>query len=264
MSERKYIRSATMEVITNQIKNHLVEKTTELYQQMLNQGMSEKRSIELLAFYLEMYIKDNMQTDDFSDEKWEAFLDEINPIFHVPGEYEFDVQEERSNLRHIQKQYGKLKSDVGALEEELYSLEAHFLAIHTLYKIDSRETKKIIHIVLNRLLDFKNHYTSDYTDYAHEDLLCLADGLEQMCNPFVNPQLYDYLSEFVDLKDESQFDHIFKNVFLCLTRILVSIDTFDKEFGVNGYFRFISQFLDVRACIENGPDFFFNDKTLEK
>ena len=122
---------------------------------MLDQGMSEKRSIELLAFYLEMYIKDNIQTDDFSNEKWEAFLDEINPIFHVPGEYEFDVQEERSNLRHIQKQYGKLKSDVGALEEELYSLEAHFLAIHTLYKIDSRETKKIIHIVLNRLLDFK-------------------------------------------------------------------------------------------------------------
>ena len=26
MSERKYIRSATMEVITNQIKDHLVEK----------------------------------------------------------------------------------------------------------------------------------------------------------------------------------------------------------------------------------------------
>lgn len=42
-----------------------------------------------------MYIKDNIQTDDFSDEKWEAFLDEINPIFHVPGEYEFDVQEEQ-------------------------------------------------------------------------------------------------------------------------------------------------------------------------
>ena len=105
MSERKYIRSATMEVMTNQIKDHLVEKTTELYQQMLDQGMGEERSIELLAFYLEMYIKDNIQTDDFSNEKWEAFLDEINPIFHVPGEYEFDVQEERRNLRHIQKQY---------------------------------------------------------------------------------------------------------------------------------------------------------------
>ena len=49
--------------------------------------MSEERSIELLAFYLEMYIKDNIQTDDFSNEKWEAFLNEINTIFHVPGEY---------------------------------------------------------------------------------------------------------------------------------------------------------------------------------
>ena len=264
MSEREYIRSAAIDIITNQVQDHLDENTMNMYQKMLDQGMSEERAIELLAFYMEMYIQENFHLQEFNSEKWKAFLDNLEPIYHVPGEYEFDAQEERRNLRHIQREYGKLKSDVEELEDELFVIESHLLVLHALYKIDTFEAKKIIHIVLNRLLDFKNHYTSDYTDYAHEDLLCLADGLEQMCNPYVNPQLYDYLSEFVDLKDESQFDYIFKNVFLCLTRVLVSIDTFDKEFGVNGYFRFISQFLDVRACIENGPDFFFNDKTLEK
>ena len=53
---------------------------------------------------------------------------------------------------------------------------------------------KIINIVINRLFDLKNGYTSDYTDYAHEDILSLADGLEQICNPYANTQLYDYLS----------------------------------------------------------------------
>ena len=264
MSEREYIRSAAIDIITNQVQDHLDENTMNMYQKMLDQGMSEERAIELLAFYMEMYIQENFHLQEFNSEKWKAFLDNLEPIYHVPGEYEFDAQEERRNLRHIQREYGKLKSDVEELEDELFVIESHLLVLHALYKIDTFEAKKIIHIVMNRLLDLKNHYTSDYTDYAHEDLLCLADGLEQMCNPYVNPQLYDYLSEFVDLKDESQFDYIFKNVFLCLTRVLVSIDTFDKEFGVNGYFRFISQFLDVRACIEDGPDFFFNDKTLEK
>lgn len=55
MSERKYIRSATMEVISNQIKDHLVEKTTELYQQMLNQEMSEEEKNYWIYHYAKVH-----------------------------------------------------------------------------------------------------------------------------------------------------------------------------------------------------------------
>lgn len=264
MSEREYIRSATIDIITNQVQDHLDENTMNMYQKMLDQGMSEERAIQLLAFYMEMYIKENFHSQEFNSEKWKAFLDNLEPFYHVPGEYEFDAQEERRNLRHIQREYGKLKSDVEELEDELFVIESHLLVLHALYKIDTFEAKKIIHIVMNRLLDLKNHYTSDYTDYTTEDILSLADGLEKMCNPYINPQLYDYLSKFVDLKDESQFDYIFKNIFLCLSRILVSMDRFEKDLGKNGYFRFISQYIDLEACIDDGPAFIFNENTLKK
>ena len=53
MSEREYIRSAAIDIITNQVQDHLDENTMNMYQKMLDQGMSEERAIELLAFYME-------------------------------------------------------------------------------------------------------------------------------------------------------------------------------------------------------------------
>ena len=87
MSEREYIRSAAIDIITNQVQDHLDENTMNMYQKMLDQGMSEERAIELLAFYMEMYIQENFHLQEFNSEKWKAFLDNLEPIYHVPGEY---------------------------------------------------------------------------------------------------------------------------------------------------------------------------------
>ncbi|WP_294581512.1 hypothetical protein [uncultured Thomasclavelia sp.] len=133
-----------------------------------------------------------------------------------------------------------------------------------MYQINSYEAKKIIHIVINRLFDLKNGHTSDYTSYGHEDILSLADGLEQICNPYVNPDLYDYLAKFVDLENQANFSYIFKNVFIVLARILDSIDYHEKRSGKDGYFNYISQFIILEKYIDDGPGYFFNDDTLEK
>ncbi len=36
--------------------------------------MSEERAIELLAFYMEMYIQENFHLQEFNSEKWKAFF----------------------------------------------------------------------------------------------------------------------------------------------------------------------------------------------
>ena len=77
MSEREYIRSAAIDIITNQVQDHLDENTMNMYQKMLDQGMSEERAIELLAFYMEMYIQENFHLQEFNSEKWKAFLDNL-------------------------------------------------------------------------------------------------------------------------------------------------------------------------------------------
>ena len=58
MSEREYIRSAAIDIITNQVQDHLDENTMNMYQKMLDQGMSEERAIELLAQWSQLSILD--------------------------------------------------------------------------------------------------------------------------------------------------------------------------------------------------------------
>ncbi len=266
MTSRDILREQFVGIIENQLNEDLEPYTIDFYHQILKEGMNEERAKELIAFYLEMFVKGDVlgKGEEYDSKKWKEFLDGLEPIYHIPGEYTFDYSDERRNLRNIQRRYGQLKNDTGPLEDELFELEAHLLVLHELYGITAYEAKKIIHIVINRIFDYESQDTSDYSDYAHEDILSLADGLEKMCNPYVNEQLYKYLSQYIDLEDENQFDKLFKNIFLCLSRVLVSIDKFEKELGKDGYFHFISQFIDLDACIESGPAFFFNEHTLNK
>ena len=113
----------------------------------------------------------------------------------------------------------------------------------------------------------KNGYTSDYTDYAHEDIFYhWTDGLEQICCPYGESALVSvFCQQCVDLEDKSRiFSFIFKSVFVSLANALDTIIYYEKRAGSDGIFDFISQFIDIEECIKDGPVFFFNDETLKK
>lgn len=262
MGKRDNLRNQFVKIIQKQLGEDLEPITTEYFESFIEKGKSEEKAIELLAFYLELFVVGGLIDKSLDASKWKEFLEKIEINLHL-GEYEFDRQDERYDLRTVKKRFGELKNDVGPLEDELLVLECHFLILHEQFKVTSRELKKIIHVVIHRILDVENHESSDYSDYVTEDLLCLADGVEQICNPYVNIALKEYLQNYIQINDEN-YDKIFKNVLLCLTRILKSIDMWEKQLGNNGYFRFISQFISIEGCLEAGPEFFFNDKTLEK
>lgn len=85
------------------------------------------------------------------------------------------------------------------------------------------ENKKLINVVIDRLINEESNNTSDYTDYAHEDILCMADDLEMGCNPYINDDIGNYLIDFIDVNEEDNFDTIFKNVFLCLEQSSIQL-----------------------------------------
>ncbi|MCD7892995.1 MAG: hypothetical protein LUG60_04755 [Erysipelotrichaceae bacterium] len=186
------------------------------------------------------------------------------PLTNHEGEYSFDVNDARKNSRYITKHYGNLKDNMRSLEPELYAIESRLIILHEQYQLSSREAMKIIQIVINRLLDVKDQTTSDYSDYATEDLLYMADGLEYILNPYKNEEVAKIIQPYVNINDHGNYDYIFKNVFLCLNRILESIQLWDKEFGVDGYFRYIKRFMNTNYIANHNPEMFFNDKTLSK
>lgn len=262
MSSRDNLRNQFIEVIENQLNEELEVTTNEYYQSFIEKGMEEERAKELLAFLLETFVYSHVLKDKYDQDDWKQFLHKAQIQLHL-GEYSFDKSDERRNLRNIKRRFGELKSNVGPLEDELMVLEAHFLVLHKQYKVNSHELKKIIHVVMNQILNQEDHDTSEYSDYAHEDLLCLADGVEQICNPYANIELKKYLEQYIQVNDDN-YGKIFKNVLLCLVKTIQSIDMWEKELGKDGYFRFIEQFIDLEACLQEGPEFFFFEDTFSK
>lgn len=258
---RKIIREAFLKKIENQITEELSPTTMKYYLELQEKGLSQERAMQALAYFYEIYYRSNRQV--FHEDKWEQFLLEV-PITYHHGDYEFDHLDAKKNIRYLKKRFGILKNKTRQFERELYIIESHLLILNTSYQASSREIQKIIHIVINRLLDIEEGITTDYSDYATEDLLYMADGLEYICNPYVNEAVAKVLKPYVDINNKDNYEYIFKNVFICFLRILDSIEFWDKEFGVDGYFRYIKQFINIDKMSEQGPVIFFDQNTLFK
>ena len=65
MSVRDYIRALFVDIIKEQLKENSEPSTTKVYQQIIDHGVSKTRAIELLAFYLEVFVKENHFIDEF-------------------------------------------------------------------------------------------------------------------------------------------------------------------------------------------------------
>lgn len=261
---RRVIRDAFVRIIENQLDGDLSPATTLHYQKLLDHHLSEESAKQSLAYFYEIYLRQNPQhSQGFKEEDWLSFLNQV-PIHTHFGEYSFTTVEAKKNLRQIQKRFGLLKKNTRLFEKELLSIESYLVVLNAAFQTSSLDVQKIIHIVINRLLDIETQDTSDYSDYASEDLLYMADGLEDICNPFINEEIEKLLKPYVNIHDDINYEYIFKNVFVCLARVLDSISFWDKEFGKDGYFRYIQQFIDANQVMNNGPMLFFNDQTLQK
>ena len=217
--------------------------------QLLDKGLNEQRAKESLAYFYEVYLRQNPRhSEDFKEETWLDFLNQV-PVKLHNGEYSFDQFDAKQNVRKIKKRFGSIKNETKVFEAELYAIESYLMVLNDALQVSGRDAQKIIHIVMNRLLDIENQDSTDYSDFAGEDLLYMADGLEEICNPYINEELEKVLKPYVNIHEPQNFDYIFKNVFLCLNKVLDSIDFWDKEFGKDGYFRYIRQFMDSHRTV---------------
>ncbi len=207
---RKNVTKAFIERIENQLKDDVNVTTHETYDCLIALGLNEERAIQAIAYFYEIYFREHLE--NYNEASWHNFMLEV-PLTNHEGEYDFDINDARKNSRYITKHYGNLKNNVQKLKPELYSIESRLIVLHEQYQLSSREAAKIINIVINRILDIKDKTTSDYSDYATEDLLYMADGLEYILNPYKNEEVAKIIEPCVDINDDSNYDYIFKNVF---------------------------------------------------
>lgn len=147
----------------------------------------------------------------------------------------------------MEKEFGKMKKG----EEEIYSmlllpLEGNVLKVHRKFPAsNSRRLKEAIALVL---FDIKEKYTGEKQDTANfrnEDNERLEKALLMAFDPYVNDDIRKILKQ--QLQTEELTQEMLKNYYklpvMCLLRISVSVDTWEKQSGANGYFNFIESYM---------------------
>lgn len=143
----------------------------------------------------------------------------------------------------------------GIYFEYLALLEMKMYDFHKRHGINGRQAKEILQLIL---FDIKSIVDEiDYNCTALEES-CYRDcteEIEQLFLPEKNPGLKDALIKET-YKDDAYFEFARKNI----VRIHESVEQWTKDFGSNGYFTFIGDYIGTE--IESTKKYLVEDRYL--
>ena len=145
------------------------------------------------------------------------------------------------------KEFGKIKRG----EEDSYSMlmfpmEGNALKIHRKFPLsNSRRLREAIALVL---FDIKEKYTgeeNDTSEFRNEDNERLEKALLMAFDPYTNKDIMEVLKKQFRINELTQeiLKKYYKNPVMSLLRIKESVDTWEKQLGMDGYFNFIEDFI---------------------
>jgi len=126
----------------------------------------------------------------------------------------------------------------GIYFEYLALLEIRLHQFHLKYGINGRQAKEILQLVLFDIKSVVDRQEYDCTKWVEECYPVCVGIIEELFLPEKNPELRENLKENV-LENDEYFEFARKNII----RIHESIEQWTEDFGTDGYFNFISQFI---------------------
>lgn len=237
------MKEALLDVINNQLNDKNPICTYESYQALLEMGVDEDDAKELLIGILEFTIRYMLAGDSkFDEESWKDNLEKlINFVKEdrkgkVPDNYRME-----KNVQRARKEFGYIREGrESEYTEELNAIETTLFSYHVLYNFNSKEARKVVLNVLNRLYGYV--CKQDYDLFTEEDkrIYIASRFLEEKCNPYINDYVSDIVADKINL-DHSEDKILFTPMILCLERVYRSIDFWNKKFGFDGYFNFLQR-----------------------
>jgi len=146
------------------------------------------------------------------------------------------------------KRFGKIPQE----EEEqyyfeLYAMESNLLIIYRLHqnekKYNSRRVVEAINLFLLIIDSYLNDIEYDFSGQLNEGNKAYLHALQMSCDPFYNEELKIALKDNYDFSDKEILKEFFADSVVCLIRIKESVELWNREFGINGYFKFTENFL---------------------
>ena len=142
----------------------------------------------------------------------------------------------------MEKEFGKIKKGTeDKYSMLLFPLEGNALKIYRSNpNSDSCRLREAIALVLFHI---KERYTGEkynVDSFRNEDNAKLENALLMAFDPFTNEEVKALLG--TEMSPQQLHDY-YKVPVMCLLRIKVSIDKWEKRAGSNGYFNFIEQYM---------------------
>lgn len=143
----------------------------------------------------------------------------------------------------------------GEYFEYLALLEIRLHRFHQMYGINGRQAEEILQLILFDIKSISDHQKYDCTKWEEECYRACADTIEELFLPEKNPDLKEQLKGNV-IENDDYFEFARKNII----RIHESVVQWTSDFGLEGYFKFISEFIDTE--IRTSKKYLVEDRFL--
>lgn len=161
---------------------------------------------------------------------------------------------ENMQFYQFEKIYSQMEKEFGKVqrgEEDMYSmlllpLEGNALKVHREAPLsNSRRLREAIALVLFDIKEKCTGETIDTERFRSADNEKLEKALLMAFDPYTNEEVMELLKWQYQADEITQdmLKDYYKFPVMCLLRIKDSIDTWEKQLGVNGYFEFIENYM---------------------
>lgn len=150
--------------------------------------------------------------------------------------YQFDkiVSRTKNSIHPIRR-----GEENGVYFEYLAMIELLMHDFHLKHKINGRQAKEILQLVLYDILAVTDHTEYDCTQFEEACYRACADRIESLFMPEKSPELQKALNTPIIL-DDDYFELSRKTI----VRIHESVTQWTNDFGAYGYFNFIAPYIN--------------------
>ena len=158
---------------------------------------------------------------------------------------------------NMAKKFGRIKpGNEGEYEPILLAMESNLIKTNRLQEINnSRRVIEAIKICLFIVDGYLSQEEYDFDEYLADDNKPFVHALLMSFDPFTNGELRKEAEKRYDLESADGLLEYFMIYVKCLLRIEKSAELWLKEFGINGYFRFMENQVGSRIPHDDKMNF---------
>lgn len=176
------------------------------------------------------------------------------------NQYKFD-----KICAEMAQKFGRIrKGEEDGYEWMLFPMESNALKVYHAHPSSSgRRMSEAVSLALFQVKSYIMGEEYDLSLFETEDNKRLVHALLMAFDPFTNSEIEKLLKNSFDLENKEALIEYFEVPVLCLIRLKESVDFWEKERGLNGYFAFTEGMFGSRIAKDEKFDYTISKQIMD-